>query len=245
MVEADPKLAKASFLEAYENKLPFVVTARHNNSWEVFRCRLASVGKEWTFEVPRRINHGEFDHKFFPGETLGFRLTVREKQFAFPAKVIACSQNGSAEDTLTAFKVQPPDHMHQINRRVEPRVDIPQAKQIRIALWPGTRHDEPKDDDLPDHPVWAGDVVDVSRSGAMLRVHHSAMDLLDSGDLMGLRLTFSKDPGTLLTTGQLVHAKQDGKAFCLLGVRFTLKDTSKADLETAEQIEALIQWLAE
>jgi c-di-GMP-binding flagellar brake protein YcgR len=111
-----------------------------------------------------------------------------------------------------------PTKMQRAQRRAYLRVDIPDNRIVRVSFWHGGSGAEP-DAGQPDKPIWTGRVRNLSAGGVQVAVEPAVAEQLESGDFLGVHISFGAGDGAVQADAQFRHTEiADGQA--LLGLQF-------------------------
>jgi c-di-GMP-binding flagellar brake protein YcgR len=102
--------------------------------------------------------------------------------------------------------------MHRMQRRAFLRVDVPHNRVVRVAFWLGGQDAEPTKSN-PDRPVWFGRVTNLSAGGFQASCDDEGPKLLESGETVGVRISFGAADQTVRADAQFRHLIESaGKA---------------------------------
>ena len=188
----DPQM-HAALSEAAERRTPAGITVRVGNRWMTLHSRLLCLHHaDLWLEYPHD-DTGERPHEFASGERLGLSFKLKHHKY-----LCAPSSKRSAEVDLgqgaseRVLCVAWPVAMQRLQRRAYQRVAVPPGRIARAAFWPGGCEAEPAGT-CPDRPVWSGSLTDLSAGGFQVRTAAEAPAFLETGFIMGCRLSFGAD----------------------------------------------------
>jgi len=204
---------------AVDKAVPVIITISQEKSWANLHSRVAALwGSHMLLEMPCAELTG-VPHEFAPAERVGVSFKLKHHKYIFSATVVG--QERIAQDDgseLPVLAVVAPARMQRLQRRAFLRADVPDNRIVRASFWMGGRDCEPAGTDC-EHPVWSGQVVNISAGGFQLAVDPNAARILEEGDCVGLRLVFGTGGETVYADAQFRHAELiDGRA--QLGFQF-------------------------
>ena len=226
----DPQM-HAALSEAAERRTPAGITVRVGNRWMTLHSRLLCLHHaDLWLEYPHD-DTGERPHEFASGERLGLSFKLKHHKY-----LCAPSSKRSAEVDLgqgaseRVLCVAWPVAMQRLQRRAYQRVAVPPGRIARAAFWPGGCEAEPAGT-CPDRPVWSGSLTDLSAGGFQVRTAAEAPAFLETGFIMGCRLSFGADGSEIVyADAQFRHAQPDGD-MALIGFQFVGLDQSEQGRE--------------
>ena len=224
--QVDQVLARAA-----GQKLPLTVTTRHGNRWVSLRSLLLSANGNGIWIKPPAEPGASLPYGLKEGEQVGVAFRIEPHKYTMATTIGPLGDCEGAE----ARSLKAPEKLSVTDRRVHPRVEVPHG---RAAFWPGGREAEP-DHMTPDRPIWTGTLVDISANGAQVRSGSDAAQYLETGDLVGLKLTFGDDEGVCIDA-QFRHAVS-GTDTANLGFQFVGLERSLENMEALERIVAVIE----
>lgn len=165
---------------------PATITYHYQNQWHAAASVVKTVQETRMQLAYPHVDLEQSGYHFVPGEEVG--IGIRSGGFKYSAKVRILSIQGRGDDG--GIWVSVPREMIRVEKRSQPRWDIPSNVMIRASFWHGGRINEP-DGNTPDNPSMSGKVVDVGPGGFRVRTSAQAVKLLESGDLVGVRVMFA------------------------------------------------------
>ncbi|HET6430295.1 MAG TPA: PilZ domain-containing protein [Phycisphaerae bacterium] len=226
--------------EALKRHGPMVVTVRYKNRWVVFAVRVVGIraGTLW-MTLPGAVG-SIAPEEMLRRQTIGMSFRLENFRYFFCARV-AQFQPYTARGGLkaTAAGVRCPKEMQRLSRRIHPRVDVPGDLQARVTIWPGGRRTR-FDENVPDRPVWSGQLTNLSTGGFQARTEGSTLAFFEPGDLVGARLAFEPGQRPIDMDAQFRYGSTDG-SMSLLGFQFIGLDERDDGEEILEELRRRVE----
>lgn len=205
---SENQIAEALTL-AVQRAVPLTVTTQHGDTWSnAHSYAMAADPRGLTIAQP------EIDSAPAPlaqGQSVAVSFKLRHHKHLFSARVL------SAGDSAAVLEL--PRQMQRLQRRAYFRADVPANRIVRVSMWLGGVAAEPQGTTAA-APVWAGKVTNISAGGFQAQMHHDALESVEEGDIVGVRIAFGASSGqTVRADAQFRHAEaRDGAA--LMGFQF-------------------------
>lgn len=195
---------------ALERQIPVTVTLLENGHWVNQYTRLVEIGPQRVLiEMPVAAAAGQ-QHEFSPADKIGLSFKLKHHKYIVSGTVAGrqrhCGLDGVERGVLSVCK---PSRMHRLQRRLYIRAVVPDGIIARASLWLGGREAEPAGV-TPQTPVWSGRIMNLSLGGIQVTVSDSGVRLLETGDLLGVRMAFGAGQETVFGDLQLRHIAADG-----------------------------------
>jgi hypothetical protein len=204
---------------AVAKTVPLTLTRRQGEGWCSLHSRLlATQGEHLLVEMPTLL-HGLSIEEITPAEKLGISFKLKHHKHLFTGTVVGVQRWAlpGGED-IEALCICSPTKMQRLQRRAYQRVEVPAGRIVRAAFWLGGREAEPTGGNL-ERPVWSGRINNISAGGFQLITGIEAMDVIDAGDTMGVRVSFGTAEEAIFADAQLRHVEIAGEQV-LLGFQF-------------------------
>jgi c-di-GMP-binding flagellar brake protein YcgR len=193
-----------------DRQLPVAVAAKHQDMWFAFRSRALAIrdGKLW-IEMPPADNEYQ-PHEIIPGNDCSVSFRIGTYRYFFKTALQGPDQWRLADGSdVAAFSTAIPTSLHQLERRVHERVDVPSGKMLRAVIWVGEAR----------KPMWSGTVLNISMGGFQMRTVRTVTNFLETGDLVNVNIAFDADSPPLPLEAHYRHGQPDGN-MALLGFEF-------------------------
>jgi len=216
--ELDIGQVNGILVDAAQRRVPATVTLRQDDRWINLRTRLIDCDKEriW-MEVPTAYDGTPWG--LAPAERVGVTFKLRHHKYVFLATVAGQEMLGLPDGTkLQVAAICWPTQMQRLQRRVYIRADVPDGSVVRASLWVGGREDEPAGT-TPEKPVFVGRVINLSAGGFQFRTRDRAAEMLDPGDLVGIRIVFGTGEETVFADAQIRHVAPEDEGIAV-GLQF-------------------------
>ncbi len=225
--------------QACARKLLAGITFYDKNRWLTLRGRLQAVRDDVVWmEYPSGTARNP-SKPLGTGDEVGVSFRMRSYRYSFTSVVRQVTRYKTDEGEAKALGLVCPKQVRQEERRIYPRQEVLGEDRARVSFWPGGRAVEPSGI-CPDRPVWCGNMLDLSEGGFSVRTSWDAGDLLEAGDVVGVRLQFGNTPVPLYANAQLRHVAQDG-TMCVLGFQFSAMESTDGSRRTLEDIAGRVR----
>ena len=219
--ELNPAQMSESLVGACDKQIPMtVVTIHRDDAWLNLRSRFLTIDRtRLIFEAPTVEKTASSLDDILPAEKVGVSFKYKHHKHLFSTTVLNfLEEYPGPEGRVKAMVLGCPTTMQRIQRRAFYRVMVPPNRIVRAAFWLGGCKAEPSGTSLS-NPVWSGNVEDISAGGFQIKTCTDAGMGLDSGDIVGLRMTFGVGAEAVFANAQFRHCKpaDDG---ALLGFQF-------------------------
>ncbi len=217
----------ASVLErAIGRRIPTVVTVRRQNRWVVFKARmLAHTGDVLWFTTPPAVENRP-PEELLRRQVVGLSFREGNERYLFSGGVARFGTHVDEEGLeIGTFAVPYPKEVECLNRRAEPRVDVPDDRGARACVWPGGCG-VPVRANCPDRPLWSGELINLSGGGFQMITDGSAAEFFEAGDVAGARLTLEGGEESILVDAFFRYGTPSG-SHALLGFAFARLDHSE------------------
>ena len=203
--ELNPMQMSEALIAICEKHIPITVMLRRGQTWLNLRSRFLGIeGARLIFDMPHN-EAGEPLDDLVPAEKLGVSFKHKHHKHLFNTTVLKlrdCEDGTGGAGKLLAGC---PTAMQRIQRRAYFRSSVPPNRMVRVSFWFGGSETEPSGTN-PEQPVWSGKVEDISAGGFQARTRDDVALVLDTGDMVGLRMTFGMSAETLFADAQFRHA---------------------------------------
>ena len=215
---------------AVDRRVPVTLTAQRGRSWQVSAARALARRDEHLLLELAADPQGQVG-RFIPAENIGVSFKMKHHKHIFTATVVAMEQ-GPAGEVLVVCR---PSRMQRLQRRAYVRAVVPLNRIVRASFWLGGRNAEPTGGS-PSTPVWSGRVVNISVGGFQLHVEAAAIQDVESGDTVGVRIVFGMGEQSIYADAEVRHAESVGSR-AMIGFRF-------AGLDQTHEGRAAMQLIA-
>ena len=188
---------------------PAALTCRLRDTWQTYRSRFVGLrhGQMW-------LEYGRGAPEQIPavheaGQRIGVAFKWRHHKYVFSAMVgeVADFQH-SPQVRLKALRIAWPTEMHQLQRRVFFRVDVPDGRLMHAHFWEGGLSAEPTGQ-LRDKLVYCGQVVDLSAGGFRVRLLAGGDPGFQVGAVIGVELKTDSGGEAIKLDAQFRHTQAD------------------------------------
>ncbi len=187
---------------------PLALTCRVQDTWQNLRSRFLGMrsGHVW-IEYPQG-QAGQPAPEVGLGQKIGVSFKQRHHKYVFSSAVRETATiQLDAETAVRGLSVAWPAYMHQLQRRMFVRVDVPHDNQVFVDFWEGGLDHEPSED-LRDKLMYHGQLVDLSIGGFQVRLLGDVDPRFMAGAPMGVTLLFG-DNESIRVDAQFRHTNPD------------------------------------
>jgi len=219
---------------ARDRCVPATVTVRGDQGWKNLRARVVDAPDEHLFLEMFEARDGQDLWPFQPADKVGVSFKLKHHKHIFTATVAGVEQvPGEDGQTVRRLRVCSPTKMHRMQRRAFLRAPVPPNRVVRASYWLGGCDGEPASGS--DEPVWSGRIEDISAGGFQMISTDGANDALETGDTVGVRVSFGAGEETAYADAQFRHRiEADGHVH--LGFQFVGMAQSPQGRRTLQQI---------
>lgn len=216
--EIDVRQIQEIISEAASRHVPAVVTFRADSLWIQLRSRMVAADDERVLIEPP-VAEDETPHEFAPAARIGIAFKLKHHKYVCAA-VVAGPQPLVLDDgsSIQVLGLCWPTRMQRIQRRAFVRADVPPGCVVRASFWLGGREAEP-DGTTPDSPVLTGRVTNISAGGFQVRTADRLPEIMESGYLVGVRISFGAGAEGVFADAQIRHAGPGGDGL-VIGFQF-------------------------
>lgn len=215
-----PAQIDESLESAAQKQIPLTVTVQSEDHWINLHSRALAWrdGALW-IEYPTP-EPGSGQHEFVPSQKVGVSFKLRHHKHLLHTTVASRGRLAiEGGEEVPALRLYAPTQMQRLQRRAFFRAGIPSNRIVRGSLWLGGRQSEPHGTS-PTAPVWSGRVINISAGGFQLATKSPAVNSLEVGDTVGVRLAFGASSSeTAYADAQFRHHERDGE-WDILGFQF-------------------------
>ena len=228
--------------EAAQRAVPLSITVKDEHGWSNYHSRLVTVRGRHILIEPPINDQCQTPQEFAPDARIGVSFKLKHYKHLFTATVAGIQNtilgDGAVEISLLAICM--PGRMQRLQRRAFIRANVPANRVVRAAFWVGGQEAEPtRTSDQT--PVWIGRVENLSAGGFQLSTDGTAAQILDEGDIVGVRLSFGTAAGeTVFADAQYRHIKADELGI-LMGFQFIGLDQSPRGRQALQTIIAKVE----
>lgn len=198
--------------EAQRRHVPATVTIRPDKRWLNLHSRIAELRDRHVWLTMPTSEDGT-PHEFTTAQKVGLSFKLKHHKYLCSVTVAGIEQVSLSEgDTTPVLSVCHPARMQRLQRRAFQRADVPANRIVRASFWLGGREAEPSGTS-PDRPVWFGSVTNLSAGGLQINTSGEAVEALETGYIVGLRLAFGTGRDENVYTDaqfRYAEASQDG-----------------------------------
>jgi hypothetical protein len=152
---------------------------------------------------------GQAPLAFSPADKIGISFKLKHHKHIFTGIVVGETTLPPQEGySGRVMLVCSPTKMHRMQRRAFLRVDVPSNRVVRVAFWLGGQDAEPTKSN-PERPVWFGRVTNISAGGFQATCDDDGPKLLESGETVGVRISFGAADETVRADAQFRHLVQE------------------------------------
>jgi c-di-GMP-binding flagellar brake protein YcgR len=198
---------------AVQRQVPLSITVQQAGGWATLHSRMVDVRDGHLWLGYPQVDAGQTPMEFSPADKIGISFKLKHHKHIFTG-IVAGEAAVPAEEGLSEriIVVCSPTRMHRMQRRSFLRVDVPPNRVVRVAFWLGGQDAEPTKSN-PDRPVWFGRVTNLSAGGFQASCGDEGPSLLDSGETVGVRISFGAAEETVRADAQFRHVVEaDGQA---------------------------------
>jgi c-di-GMP-binding flagellar brake protein YcgR len=198
---------------AVQRQAPLSITVAQADGWATLHSRMVLLrdGHLW-LDYPQ-ADADVAPRQFSPADKIGISFKLKHHKHIFTG-VVAGEAAMPAQEGLSGriLVVCSPTKMHRMQRRAFLRVDVPANRVVRVAFWLGGQEAEPTKTN-PERPVWFGRVTNLSAGGFQASCDDEGPKLLESGETVGVRISFGAADQTVRADAQFRHlVESDGQA---------------------------------
>ena len=231
MEKLSAKESKDVLADAVARALQVTVTVQRQNRWISFQSHFIVIqGSVFWIEFPA-AEPGQAPFDCVAEENVGLMFQSGSERCLFGATALRQEEyTDESGQGRWGLRMRLSGAMQRSQRRLHKREDARADWQARASFWLGGREAQPAEARV-DAPIWSGRLADLSAGGLLVRVSGEAARYMDSGDIVGICLTFGAEERSIYLDAQLRHSDPDGE-MALMGFQFV-------DLETDYAREAL------
>lgn len=224
-----------------ERSVPAIVTVGSGENLENLHSRVLGVADGHILIEQPASGELQMPKELTPAEKIGLTFKLKHYKYIFSA-IVAGTQQFRLEDgtEMPVVSLCYPRRMQRLQRRAYIRTEVPSNHIVRASFWFGGQHAEP-DGTTPDKPVWSGRVHNISAGGFQLTTAAEPADVLETGDLVGVHMTFGAADQTFCADAQLRHIESvdDGLSlgFQFIGLGHTFEGRAALRLLNAKITE--------
>ena len=194
---------------AVQRTVPAIITIRTENTWVNLHSRMLGVREHHVLLALPDIEEGETPHEFVPAERIGVSFKLKHYKHIFSGTIVAQDRITLEDGTsIPVLAVVAPARMQRLQRRAFLRVDVPANRIVRASFWLGGRDAEPSGTSV-DRPVHSGQVTNLSAGGFQLATDPHAVENIEIGETVGVRLRFGTGGDTVYADAQFRHCELD------------------------------------
>ena len=206
-------------LEAASRHTPMILTVRQSQAWLSLRSRFLAIRDAHLLVEPPQPQNGAPFYRFSPAEVVGVSMKFRHHKHIFSTTVIRSETLPISDDSeVPVVRLGCPGSMQRIQRRAFYRAKVPPGRVVRVSFWIGGLDSEPAVA-TPERLIWSGRLTDISAGGFQARVSNDVAEAIESGDFVGLRISFGQGEQPVYANAHFRHAVRANKEF-LLGFQF-------------------------
>jgi hypothetical protein len=215
--------------DAAQRNMPLSITVRDEHGWSNYHSRLVLVRGSLMLIEPPINDECQIPQEFAEGTSIGVSFKLRHYKHLFTASVVGIQNtnlgDGDNAVDMSLLAIRMPGRMQRLQRRAFIRANVPDNRVVRAAFWVGGLEAEPTPA-TDQAPVWIGRVENISAGGFQLSTDGTAAQMLEEGDIVGVRLSFGTAAGdTVFADAQYRHIKADELGI-LMGFQFIGLDQS-------------------
>jgi c-di-GMP-binding flagellar brake protein YcgR len=208
-----------ALIGASDKRIPVTITIRRDESWLNLQSRFLAVVDGRLVLEPPVAPGSDTPLKLLPAEKVGVSFKHKHHKHLFNCTVVNMGSLSLGEGHVAnVLRLGIPAGMQRVQRRTYFRAPIPEGHVVRVSFWLGGRALEPKGVS-PERPVWSGRLQDLSAGGFLAKIPGDAAMALDSGDIVGARVTFGTAEEGFCVDAQ-VRYLSDSENNALLGGQF-------------------------
>ncbi len=179
----------AILAEARQRHVPATVTVRVEEKWLSLHSRLVELRDRHVWLEMPTSDDGR-PHEFAAAQKIGLSFKLKHHKYICSVTVAGVDQLCLDEGgTAPVLSVCYPSKLQRLQRRAFQRADVPANRIVRVSFWLGGREAEPSGAS-PARPVWFGRVTNISAGGLQVSTSPEAVEAMETGYLVGLRLAF-------------------------------------------------------
>ena len=202
-----------------QRTVPATVTIRAGKSWANLHSRMLALKDDHLLIAAPLPHEGQPVREFRPADKVGLSFKLKHHKHVFTATVASVDRvRVGDQDDAPVLTLCFPTRMHRLQRRAFLRVDVPPNRIVRASFWLGGCQAEPAGTS-PQQPVWAGRVSNISAGGFQIVTQDQPLELLEIGEVIGVRLAFGAGEQTVYADALFRHIIEDDGDL-LLGFQF-------------------------
>jgi c-di-GMP-binding flagellar brake protein YcgR len=225
--------------EATDRAVPLSITVRDEHGWSNYHSRLVMIRGQHILIEPPINDECQTPQEFAPDARIGVSFKLKHYKHLFTASVVGIQNakmgDGTGGVDMSLLTICMPGRMQRLQRRAFIRANVPANRVVRAAFWVGGQEAEPTRT-TDQSPVWIGRVENLSAGGFQVSTDGTAAQMLDEGDIVGVRLSFGTAAGdTVFADAQYRHIKADDLGI-LMGFQFIGLDQSPRGRQALQMI---------
>ncbi len=194
---------------AAHRNAPIALTCRKAGTWQSYRSRFLGLRGGQVWVEYGTVGSGQESPEFAEGQRVGIAFKQRHFKYVFSTDISAVREFYlDAGRKITGLRLAWPTDMHQLQRRIFNRVDVPDDCQIFAHFWEGGLEHEPTEP-LREKLIHFGQLTDLSGGGFRIRLLSATDPGFQSGSAIGADLHIDGEPSVIKVDAQYRHVDID------------------------------------
>lgn len=229
---------KAQLLrEAASRRLVASVTCKMSDGWATLKTRFLALEDdrhELIIEYPS--SPGRVAPEIVGGQSIGVSFRRGHKKCVFNAMVLErCHYSFSKVKGVPALRLQWPEEMCELQRRLYYRAVIPEGTTIPVDLWRG----DAKGVRPPESEILRGIMLDLSAGGISIALPFGAFPRLEEDKVATCSFPVDKGEPPATIVGRVRYWDETDAHHLRVGLHFVNLDSSPNQRETLERVVRL------
>lgn len=220
--------------EAASRRVPVVLTCRVADGWSALKSRFLGLDRrndQLVIEYPAGSDRGT--PEIVSGQSIGVSFRRGHKKCVFGTSVVErCSFPPGKSVNRAALKLQWPESVYQLQRRLYHRAPVPEGITILVELWRGDSQHRP----ARDAPVHSGTVLDLSVGGISLTLSPEHSLHWDEDDPVTCSLLPGPGEPAITLYARLRYQEKTGNSHVRMGLQFVGLDSWPGTREALQRV---------
>ncbi len=217
---------------------PVALTSQVQQVWRTYRSRFLGTRGGGVWVEYAQDPEDEVKLELAAGEKIGVAFKHRHFKFVFPCLIEAVERFATETgEVVPAARLEWPTAMHQLQRRMFIRADVPDERAAFVHFWEGGLALEPQDG-LREKLTYTGQLADLSAGGFRVRLFSNNDPGFTRGQPMGATLSVTGESSPISVDAQFRHASND-EFSVVLGMQIVGLAQTPEGRDTLERISRL------
>jgi c-di-GMP-binding flagellar brake protein YcgR len=227
--------------EAVRRRTLIQLNCLHRGQWEVFQSRFLGIDlaeQELIIERPEMETGGADDTvSIEPGQNIGVAFRRGHRKHVFSTAVVGTVTLNSKKNKPTeALRLEWPETMQEMQRRLYYRVPIPPKITIPVDVW-----DAKSNNTTEANAIYRGRLMDVSAGGLSISLPSDADPDWTQNQTLHCRFSPGRGERPLELNSRFRHAEPTDSGDRQIGLQFVGLDTSPNGQEAIRKISRMTQ----